>query len=125
PSGRYGTAAEVKGFYRQAVEAIRAIPGVAAAAASTDQPLHVQERRTFSADASARQMPMLGRVIAATWTDGDYFEALGIPLKRGRWFTDGDGRTGGRVVILSEMLARQIWGDQDPIGRQIKWGVDG
>jgi len=125
PSGRYGTAAEVKGFYRQAVEAIRAIPGVAAAAASTDQPLHVQERRTFSADASARQMPMLGRVIAATWTDGDYFEALGIPLKRGRWFTDGDGRTGGRVVILSEMLARQIWADQDPIGRQIKWGVDG
>jgi predicted permease len=54
-----------------------------------------------------------------------YFEALGIPLKRGRWFTDGDGRTGGRVVVLSEMLARKIWPDQDPIGRQIKWGVDG
>jgi predicted permease len=68
---------------------------------------------------------LLGRVIAATWTAGSYFEALGIPLKRGRWFTDGDGRTGNRVVILNEMLARKIWPDQDPIGRQIKWGIDG
>jgi putative ABC transport system permease protein len=70
-------------------------------------------------------MPQLSRIIAATWTVGNYFEALGIPLKRGRWFTDGDGRTSGDVVIISEMLARKIWADRDPIGRQIKWGADG
>ena len=124
PAGRYATAAQVKAFYQQAVDAARAIPGVSAAAASTDQPLHVQERRTFTADASAQPMPQLSRVIAATWTAGSYFEALGIPLKRGRLFTDGDGRTGGRVVIISEMLARKLWPDQDPIGRQIKWGIE-
>src|SRR5204862_852553 len=82
PSGRYTTGAQLKAFYQQAVDAARAIPGVTAAAASTDQPLHVQERRTFSADASARQIPQLSRIIAATWTAGSYFEALGIPLKR-------------------------------------------
>jgi predicted permease len=125
PSGRYATGPQLKAFYQQVVDTARTIPGVTAAAASTDRPLHVQERRTFSADASARQIPQLGRIIAATWTTGNYFEALGIPLKRGRWFTDADGRSGGRVVILSEMLARKIWPDQDPIGRQIKWGADG
>ena len=66
----------------------------------------------------------MNRSIAATWAAGSYFEALGIPLKRGRYFTDADGRTGGRVVILSEMLARKLWPDQDPIGRQIKWGLE-
>ncbi len=69
-------------------------------------------------------IPPRSRVIAATWTAGQHFEALGIPLKRGRFFTDADGRTGGQVVILSEMLARRLWPDEDPIGRQIKWGLE-
>jgi hypothetical protein len=115
---------QVKTFYQQAVDAARSIPGVTAAATSTDRPLQVEERRTFSADASAQQLPGLSRVIAASWTAGSYFEALGIPLRRGRFFTDADGRTGGQVVIISEMLARRLWPDQDPIGRQIKWGIE-
>jgi hypothetical protein len=57
PSGRYPDARTVKLFYRQAVEALRAIPSVTAAAASTDRPLHIRERRTFSADATAVELP--------------------------------------------------------------------
>jgi len=124
PSGRYQNARTVKPFYRQAVDAMRAIPGVTAAAAGTDRPLHIQERRTFTADATAVQIPTLNRVIAASWTAGSYFEALGVPLKRGRLFTDEDGRTDARVVVISEMLARRLWPDHDPIGRHIKWGID-
>ena len=124
PAGRYDSSVQVKTFYQQAVDAARSIPGVTAAATSTDRPLQVEERRTFSADASAQQLPGLSRVIAASWTAGSYFEALGIPLRRGRFFTDADGRTGGQVVIISEMLARRLWPDQDPIGRQIKWGIE-
>jgi predicted permease len=59
-----------------------------------------------------------------TWTAGQYFEALSIPLKHGRFFTDADGRSGGRVLIVSEMLAKRFWPGSDPIGRQIKWGGD-
>ena len=72
------------------------------------------ERRTFTPDASAQLAPSLSRVIASTWTVGQYFEALGIPLKRGRFFTDADGRTGRRVIIISDMLATRLWPDQDP-----------
>ncbi len=124
PSGRYGNAQTVKPFYRQAVEALRDIPGVTAAAAGTDRPLHVQERRSFSPDPTAVRLPATNRVIAASWTAGSYFEALGVPLKRGRFFTDADGRTTERVVIISDLMARRLWPDQDPIGRQIKWGID-
>src|SRR5207249_439495 len=120
PSGRYGNAQSVKPFYRQAVDAMRAIPGVTAAAAGTDRPLHIQERRTFTPDPTAVRLPTTNRIIAASWTAGNYFEALGIPLKRGRFFADADGRTPERVVIISEMMAKRLWPDRDPIGHQIK-----
>ena len=124
PGGRYADGPQIKAFYQRAVDAARAVPGVTAAATTTDRPLHILERRTFTPDPTAEPQPQLGRVIAATWTAGSYFEALGIPLKRGRFFTDADGREGGRVVIISEMLARRLWPNQDPIGRQIKWGIE-
>jgi len=122
PSGRYRTGLLIKTFNQQAVDAARATPGVTFAGASTDRPLNVRERRAFTPDATAPPQPALSRVIANTWTVGSYFEALGIPLKRGNLFTDADGRTGQPVLIISEMLARRIWPDQDPVGRQIKWG---
>jgi len=124
PSGRYTDARAVKPFYRQAVEAMRAIPGVEAAAAGTDRPLNIEERRTFTGDATATQMATQNRLVAASWIAGSYFEALGVPLQRGRFFTDDDGRTSARVVVVSGMFARRVWPNQDPIGRQIKWGLD-
>jgi len=124
PAGRYAAGPQVKAFYRQAVDAARAVPGVTAAAATTDRPLQVLERRVFSADASAVLLPSTNRTIAATWTAGSYFEAFGIALRRGRFFTDADGRTGARVVIVNEILAKKLWPDQDPVGRQIKWGIN-
>ena len=124
PTGRYSNGQMVKAFYAQAVDAAQQIPGVALAGASTDPPLGIRERRAFTPDQSARPVTSPSRVVAATWTVGRYFEALGIPLKRGRFFTDADGKSGQPVVIISEALARDVWADADPIGRQIKWGID-
>jgi putative ABC transport system permease protein len=123
PTGRYSNGQMVKAFYTQAVDAAQQIPGVAAAGASTDQPLDIRERRAFTPDSSARPVPSSNGIVAATWTVGRYFEALGIPLKRGRFFTDADGKSGQPVVIISETLGRDVWGRADPIGRQIKWGI--
>ncbi len=124
PAGRYETGAQVKAFYQQSVDAARRLPGVAAAGAGNDLPLEVLERRTYTADSSARQLGELNRVIACTWTAGSYFEALGIPLTRGRFFTDADGLGARRVIIVNDLLARALWPGQDPIGRQIKWGAN-
>jgi putative ABC transport system permease protein len=124
PSGRYATGQQIKAFYQEAVEAARRVPGVMAAGAGNDLPLHVLERRSYVPDASARRQPTLSRLTATTWTTGSYFDALGIPLKRGRFFTDADGRGGERVIMVSEMLAKTLWPDQDPIGRHLSWGID-
>jgi putative ABC transport system permease protein len=55
-----------------------------------------------------------------------YFRAMGIPLIRGRMFSDQDGWNAPHVAVISEALARQRWPHQDPIGQVINFGnMDG
>jgi putative ABC transport system permease protein len=57
---------------------------------------------------------------------GGYFEALGIPLIRGRIFDERDGANTPHVAVISESLARDRWPNQDPLGRTIEFGnMDG
>ena len=57
---------------------------------------------------------------------GDYFEAMGIPLKHGRAFERSDMRDGTHVAVMSETLARRRFADRDPIGQRIEFGnMDG
>jgi predicted permease len=48
-----------------------------------------------------------------------YFEALGVTLKRGRFFTEADTAGAPRVVIIDEQLAKKYWPNSDPIGRRM------
>jgi putative ABC transport system permease protein len=58
-------------------------------------------------------------------SDG-YFQALGIPLLRGRIFDESDGANSPHVAVISESLARERWLNQDPIGHTIEFGnMDG
>jgi putative ABC transport system permease protein len=50
----------------------------------------------------------------------DYFQALGVPLLRGRFFNDWDTRSTTPVVIINESMARRYWPGEDPIGKGIK-----
>jgi predicted permease len=51
-----------------------------------------------------------------------YFETMGVPLLRGRGFEGTDRRGSLPVTIVSQRLARRLWGEADPIGRRIKLG---
>ena len=48
-----------------------------------------------------------------------YFEALGIPIRRGRSFSDEDRAVGLRNVVVNESLARRLFGDGDPVGKTL------
>src|SRR5258706_8339501 len=72
-----------------------------------------------------QQKERLGVADFGVATDG-YFQALGIPLIRGRIFNQRDGPNSPHVAVISESLARDQWPDQDPIGRTIEFGnMDG
>ncbi len=72
-----------------------------------------------------RQKERVGIADFGITTDG-YFEALGIPLLRGRLFNEGDIAESPHVAVISESLARVRWPGQDPIGHTIEFGnMDG
>src|SRR5262249_27544102 len=89
-----------------------------------DLPLAAAERRAFAAEGSARSIPVASRLIAPHWVSSGYFEALGIPLKRGRLFSAADDRTAQSVVIINDAVERMLWPNGDAIGHRIKWGVE-
>jgi len=122
PVAGYRTGAEVRAFYTRLMERLATIPGVTAAGGSTDLPLSVRERRAFAIEnerEANRDLPHGG---ANEWVIGQYFDALGIPLKRGRLFTPQDDSGAEPAVLINEALARLFWGNDDPVGQRIAWG---
>jgi len=87
-------------------------------------PTNLQElSRDF--DILFRQKEKLGEADFCVATGG-YFQALGIPLLRGRIFDERDGPDSPHAAVISASLARQRWPGQDPIGHTIEFGnMDG
>jgi hypothetical protein len=57
-----------------------------------------------------------------TWyhqVSSNYFDAVGIPIVRGRGITEGEARAGAAVVVVTEATARQLWTDQEPVGKNV------
>ena len=124
PSSRYGDYARAVAFYDALFERLQAVPGVTRVALASAPPfsgvdarLNLEiERRTaaFSSPAPVRAHP---RVVS-----NNYFATLGIPLLRGRGFTEHDNSTAPTVILINQAAARRYWPDEDPIGQRISLG---
>jgi hypothetical protein len=62
--------------------------------------------------------------ISANRTGGDYFRALGIPIMRGRTFTNAEAITPNTNVVISRSAAEKLWPGQNPLGRRIRPRLD-
>ncbi len=118
---RYNSTAQVESMVQQATDRIQALPGVQVAACSILLPM----------EGSSVDMPFSIKghegKIKDKW-EGDeywrfvspgYFEALRIPLLRGRTFTRNDTSAADHVVIVNEAFARKYWPNEDPIGQRM------
>jgi putative ABC transport system permease protein len=108
-------------FVRNVHERMRSIAGIQNTSISTDVPLESNERRAMTPEsASLTGAPPSPTV---TWTFGDYFGTLGVPITRGRAFTPTEDVELRPVAIVSESLAAKFWPGQNPIGKRIKYGL--
>ena len=120
--GRYDTPARRVDFYQQLFARLDAIPGVESSGGTTRLPLGGAN--------SSTEVAVEGRIPPeGQWPQADlrravhnYFQAMGIPLERGRWFDARDHAGAPPVVVINETFERQLFGDVDPIGRQIRLG---
>jgi putative ABC transport system permease protein len=121
---RYAKDEAITRFEREAMERVRSVPGVDAVAIVSTLPLggsydqcgfHIQER-PLPNDSDA---PSVDRY----YVSADYFRTMGIRLLRGRFFTEADAETSSApVAIISETAARQIWPNEDPLGKHVQLG---
>jgi predicted permease len=122
PSARYPEPQMRGRFFLQLVERMRAVPGVTAVGASTQLPLDGYSISfSFWPEGTALSEPERPSGDFRAVTPG-YFEAMEIPLRRGRVFTDRDAAESPPVVVIEETLARAHFGDVDPVGRRIHLG---
>jgi len=124
PAQAYRDAASVRGFYTRLLADLSQVPGVSAAGASTDLPMGAHDRRAFAIEQESPATRELPHSVAPEYVADRYFEAVGIPLKRGRYFGAEDAAASEPVAVINETMARRFWGMSDPIGKRIAWGND-
>jgi len=115
---KYDSAAQVRRFLNQLEERVRGLPGVTAAAATTNVPL---QGTGYTSD-----FVIAGRPAGEYYTEithrsvtPDYFRVMRVPLRRGRFFTSGDREGAPPVVIINEQTAQKYFKGQDPVGQRI------
>jgi predicted permease len=123
PASRYGDHAHVVAFHADVFDRLRGAPGVQRLALTSAPPFSGSDAR-LSLDIENRAIESTLPVRAhPRLVSPDYFQTMGIPLVRGRSFTDRDDGAAADVAIINEAAARRYWPDADPIGRRISLGA--
>jgi predicted permease len=118
PATPYGSDAELRAFWRSAIERVTALPGVEAVGVAESAPLDGRyPNGTFEfLDEPERQ----GYAWHGIATAG-FFQALKIPLIHGRLFDDRDSPTAPHAAVINQVAAEKFWPGQNPIGRRVRW----
>jgi predicted permease len=117
---RYPDEASLRTYVSRMLERVRAVPGVDAAGITTFLPFSFDD--SSSVIIPEGYVPTPGESVVSPNTlrvSPGYLEAMGVPLRRGRYFKDSDTATAPRVIILDERLANKFWPGKDPIGRRV------
>jgi predicted permease len=112
-------ASEYYARYNAIRDRVAVLPGIKGAALGLDVPL----RRTGRQDLQVENSPLRGQAPRAAFktADPNYFTVSGIPLVKGRAFQPTDDQQAPLVVVINHSLAKQLFGDGDPIGKRIAW----
>ena len=117
---KYNDKQTILNTYRQLWERLEHLPGANAAGGVTSLPL--SRAFAWTPITVEGRTPLPGEKFLNAderLVGGHYFEAMGIPLRRGRFFTDQDDTTTPIVVIVDEYMAEELWPGQNPIGKRI------
>jgi predicted permease len=126
PRNKYTKADAQWNFHRQVTERIKEIPGV--------QSVSLVRGLPFSGNGGSvsiilpdRELPKKGTEPEVMFNTAmpNYFETIGIPLLKGRTFSNEDQANAPGALIINQTMAQQFWPNQDPLGKQIKFVQDG
>lgn len=120
PERKYDTDPKVLDFFSRALEQLRAIPGVESAGAINSLPFNGPHSGTrIQIEGEPVRPPGQELHTGICVTDLKYFQAMQIPLKRGRLFTEQEAREMRHVVVVNEEFVRTNLPGQDPLGKRV------
>ncbi|MGA2326517.1 MAG: ABC transporter permease [Bryobacteraceae bacterium] len=118
PPSKYPESAQRVAFFHQLLDRVEALPGVEAASITNLLPLSgMNVGMGVLIEGQPPPRPGEMPIVFARVVDRRYFQAMQVPLQRGRLFTERDAGA-PRVAIVNETMARRFWPGQDPIGKR-------
>ncbi|HEX6737792.1 MAG TPA: ABC transporter permease, partial [Vicinamibacteria bacterium] len=123
PPSKYATAERILAAHAELVERAAALPGVAAAGASTHFPFQNRWRNPIAVEGRPAAAPADLPLATISPVTPGYFQALGVGLRSGRTFTERDREGAPAVAVVDEVLARQVFGGEEAVGRRLKLGA--
>jgi predicted permease len=103
------------------LDRVRSLPGVRSATWATMNPLSGRDRGAMIEAQGFLPTSEKDKEIHIAAVSPEYFDTLGIPLQLGRAFTPGDTAATAKVAILNETAARFYFGNQNPLGRKVRF----
>ena len=123
PSGtNFTQQADFNKFYTQVLEKLSAVPGVTDAGIINNLPLDSGPTTGFRVEGRPITTPDKWPMVNYRTVSPNYFRAMSIPVVQGRAYTDGDNLSAPLVMIINQQTAREIFPDENPIGKRITFG---
>ncbi|MEX2152801.1 MAG: ABC transporter permease, partial [Gemmatimonadaceae bacterium] len=126
PTVKYPYERHARAVVADITERVRQIPGTREVGITFGRPLENSGmmRTSFEVDGEAPSGPQNRRISQVHMTSPGYFQAMGIPLIRGRLYTAEDDRPEAPpVVVVTQEFARRHFPNDDPIGKRVKYGI--
>jgi putative ABC transport system permease protein len=119
PGRKYQDPDQYSGFFGQLLEKLAVLPGVTEVGATQSMPIQGDFLVGFKFQGRPPAAPGEDRSTNYYAVTPGYFRSMGIPLIRGRLFTEQDNSKSQRVAIINETMAKTYFTDGDPIGQSI------
>jgi putative ABC transport system permease protein len=124
PLKQYTRQEQVDTFNRELLLRLGQLPGVTATGLTSALPANgVNNNQTFVVDGYTPPKGANMNLATVSYVKGRFFETMGIPLLRGRFFTEDDRHDTQLVLIVNHKLAQHYWPGQDAIGKRLRIGT--
>ena len=122
PLEQYSTGSAAQRFDREVLDHLGGKPGIVAAGMAEVLPATASVPMADYTIEGVQMADWKMQFAPFTVSDGDYFRAMGIPLREGRYFTREDKAGAQLVLIVNESMAKHLWPGQDAVGKRMHLG---
>ncbi|HEY0098819.1 MAG TPA: FtsX-like permease family protein, partial [Pyrinomonadaceae bacterium] len=124
PAAKYSEPAKQRAVFQEIFQRLESLPGAQAVGISNDFPLAGNMQTSQPYIEGRVTIPGQESLSGVHAVSHNYFQAMGIPLLKGRAFTASDIESAQPVMIINKMMAQRLFANEDPLGKRVKFSDD-